>query len=143
MATAADIINRAFSYIGVRASETPLEAAEIQDGLDSLNDLLAAWDATGTLKGGAPVLSTTDTLNIPRYAEGALKYALAAMLAGEYQVALSPAIVASGQMMMNEMVKASMNLKVEYPSTLPLGSGNQTDAEDFGVFFPDNTSDNF
>ncbi len=41
------IVERAFSKIGVKKAEQPLEADEFQDGIDSLNLMLATWRADG------------------------------------------------------------------------------------------------
>lgn len=146
MATAQKIIDRAFSKIGVKAAETPLTAAEISDGLDSLNDLLSAWDATGVLKGVAPVESADTDLEEPRYATGAIKAHLAIILAGEYGVPLSPSLIGEADHFMRYLVTASTNLEdVAFPSTLPKGSGNRND---YGIgydrdFFPENDKRNF
>lgn len=45
--TALDIINQAFSKIGVKAAEQALQAQETQDGLDSLNLMVKAWQGQG------------------------------------------------------------------------------------------------
>jgi hypothetical protein len=84
MTTAQHIINRAYSKVGIKAAETPLQATEVQDGLDVLNDLLAEWDATGILKGVSPVKLASDIVEAPRHADGALKAVLAIRLANEY-----------------------------------------------------------
>ncbi len=41
------VIERSFSLIGVKAQEQPLQAAELQDGIDTLNLLLKSWQAQG------------------------------------------------------------------------------------------------
>ena len=41
------IVERAFSKIGFKKAEQPLEADEFQDGIDSLNLMLATWRADG------------------------------------------------------------------------------------------------
>lgn len=146
MATARKILERAFSKIGVRAAETPLTAAEISDGLDVLNDLISTWDATGTLKGVAPVIDVSADLKEPRYATWALKANVAILLAGEYGIPVSQALAVDASSSKSEMVKASMNLQdLEFPSTLPIGSGNR---DEYGTgydrdFFPENSKRNF
>jgi hypothetical protein len=145
MATASHIIERAFSKIGVRAAETPLEAEEIQNGLDTLNDMLSAWDNDGTLKGVSPVSAAEDEVKAPRYAEGAIKAHLAMRLAGEYRVAITPAMIGDATDLMNSMLSASIDLdNVPLPATLPTGSGN--DDWDYGAereFFPQTSRSNF
>lgn len=41
------VIERAFSKVGVKKAEQPLEADEFQDGIESLNLMLATWRAQG------------------------------------------------------------------------------------------------
>ena len=146
MSLALKIIGRAYSKIGVKASESPLSASELSDGVDVLNDLLASWDATGTLKGVARVYDVSDELSEPRHATWALKANVALSLAGEYGIALSQGMVYDATESVNQMVTAATNLRdVEFPSTLPIGSGNR---DEYGTgydrdFIPENTKRNF
>jgi len=146
MSTAQAIINRAFSKIGVRAAETPLSSAEVDDALDVLNDLLASWDSTGTLTGVAPVSVVGDELLEPRASTWALKANLAVLLAGEYGIPISQSLAQDVTESTRQMIAALGNLQnLEFPSTLPIGSGNR---DEFGTgydrdFFPENTKRNF
>ena len=45
--TARQVINSAFSKIGVKTAEQALEPEEFQDGIDALNLMLKAWQAQG------------------------------------------------------------------------------------------------
>ena len=45
--TAGQIIDKAFSKIGVKTSEQALQAEEFQDGIDALNMMIKAWGARG------------------------------------------------------------------------------------------------
>jgi hypothetical protein len=143
--TALTIIKRAFSKAGIRAAETPLQASETQDGLDALNDLLAEWDAASVLKGVSPVEAVGDIVNAPRYAMGAIKSSLAAKIMGEYNKPMNATLAADISSSYNLMIQASTNLEeLNYPSTLPLGSGNsnafyETELE----FFPETNKTNF
>ena len=47
MTTSADIISGALKHLGIRAAESPLTAAEVQDGLEDLNDMGAEWEEDG------------------------------------------------------------------------------------------------
>lgn len=144
MATAQHIIERAFAKIGVKATETPIEASEMQDGLDCLNDLLSEWDSTGALKGVSPVKLVSDTVEAPRYADGALKSYLAIKLANEYNRSIQPGMLADAQSSYNNMVIAeSDNEKGVFPSTLPMGSGNRDGINYYDDFFPGKSKDNF
>jgi hypothetical protein len=143
MATANDIIARAFSRAGIRASEAALEADEIQDGLTLLNDMLSNWEPIHHL-GFSPVADVADEVRIPRFAEAAVKDALAIELSPEYSRPVSPALAASATLSMKNMMTANINLgDVDMPSTLPLGSGNQCDDGDDSRFFAQKDKANF
>ena len=131
MTTALKIIERAFSKAGVRAAETPLSDSEVADGLDALNVMLESWNATGTLKGVDPVADSGTNLREPGYATWALQSNLAIILAGEYGVEVSPGLGNEAAMTLRDMISASINLQnLEFPSTLPIGSGEGYFSED-------------
>lgn len=146
MSTARKIIERAFSKIGVKAAESPLSPSEIEDGLDSLNDLLNTWNSTGELKGVSPVQDVGTDLQEPDYATMALKSSLAIILAGEYGVAIPQGLPTEATIAMSSMIVASANTSnVEFPPTLPRGSGNQNAVlgSTFTDFFPEKNRRNF
>jgi hypothetical protein len=144
MATASHIITRALTRLGVRASETSLQADEIQDGLDLLNDMLSNWESLYNL-GFSPVQGIADEVRVPRFADAAVIDSLAIMMAPEYSRPISPALASSAQMSLSNMLSASLDLTdVDMPSTLPLGSGNQcNDGYLDDRFFPEKGKVNF
>jgi len=143
MATANDIIARAFARAGIRASEAALEPEEIQDGLDLLNDMLSNWEPVYHL-GFSPVAGVADPVRIPRYANAAVIDALAIVLSPEYHKPVSQGLAASAKLSMDNMLTANINLSdVDMPSTLPLGSGNQCDDGDDSRFFAQKDKANF
>lgn len=145
MATALEIIERAFSIMGEKAEETTLESSEAQDALDTLNDLGLEWEMSGANLGFAAVANLADELRIPRPAESAFKYGLAVRLAPEYGISLSPEHVAIA----NETKRALMRnfkrpLQVAMPDTLPTGSGNDCESDFYtDRFFSQNKNENF
>ena len=70
MATANDIISRAFARAGIRSSESALEPEEVQDGLKLLNDMRSSWEPVYNL-GFSPVDGVADDVRIPRFANAA------------------------------------------------------------------------
>lgn len=146
MTTALHMINRAFSKAGIKAAETPLSPSELEDGLDIMNDMLAQWDAAGTLKGVPLIDDSADHVNCPRYADRAIKGALAILIAGEYNVPVSQAMAVDASDGLAAMIAAGNNWKdIELPDTLPKGSGNKVDYNyyDDDNFFTKNTDLNF
>lgn len=142
MTTALKIITRAFSKAGIRPAETPLTDAEIEDGLDVLNDMLSSWSSTETLTGVEQIEDVNDETLIPRYAEWAVKANLTIMLASEYQIPVTQGMAHDATYSKSEMVKARLNLlEIDYPPTLPIGSGNHVNwATDRDFFTPEESA---
>ena len=145
MATAGSFITRALQKIGVRTSESPIEASEMQDGLDALNDMLISWEMSGLMLGFEPVADKDDEVRVPRFAHAAIKAELAVILGPEYSKPANPVLLAEAQGRKDELMTAVIKIgNVEYPDTLPVGSGNTcsgfvTDRR----FFPANEQENF
>ena len=121
MATASDIAGAALRKLGIRSSETPIEADEMADALETLNDMGEAhsWFQA--------VADSSTELNIQRRAIGPLKSLLAEKLAPEYTAA---SITPNLQNEFNEAWRTiymitNGDLNVAFPNTLPVGSGNQ------------------
>ncbi len=146
MTTALRIIQRAFQKATIKAAETPITAAELDDGLDELNDLINAWNAAGILKGVSPVNDANDDLFEPDYATGALKANLATIICGEYDIDVNRGLAISASTYKELMKAASTDLEdIPFPSTLPVGSGNdnQYGCDYNRDFFPENEDNNF
>lgn len=145
MATAADFVTGGLKFIGVVPAETPIEASEMQDGIEVLNDMLSEWEASGILLGFAPIAQSADVLRVPREAHAAIKSNLGIRLGPLFSRSITPDRVAVANDSFNGMLRAIVKIpRVKYPSTLPIGSGNE--CGDFGVdtrFFPEDTETNF
>ena len=144
MATANDIVTRALTRLGIRASETALQADEIQDGIDLLNDMLSGWEEAGYNLGFSPIQGVSDEVRIPRGANAAVIDSLAIAMAPEYSRPISAALAASAKLSMSNMLSANVFIgDVDMPDTLPLGSGNQCDDGDDRRFFSQKPKENF
>lgn len=144
--TASYIITRALTRLGIRASETSLESDEVQDGLYLLNDMLSSWTEAGYNLGFSPVAGITDEVRIPRGAVAATIDALAIMLAPEYSRPISPALVLAAKLSFDNMLKSIVFIgDVDFPSTLPRGSGNECSPDNYidDTFFPEKDKRNF
>jgi len=145
MVTAIDIITDALEEIGYKAAETPLEADDIRVGLKRLNGMLSEWELAGKGLGVAPVKNPADVLRLPQGLESPVMYNLAGRLTAPMRVPMTSELA-------NNISAASKNLltytaklgKINFPDTIPLGSGNNCDYGDFNdVFFPENEQGNF
>lgn len=143
MTTASKVIERAFSRAGIKTAEVPLEATEIQDGLDLLNDLGSMWEQSLKI-GFQPVELITDIVRMPRFAEMAFKEGLAVRLRIEYRRAPDPVLIASADDAFTQLSAALIDIgDVAYPGTLPIGSGNECPNLTDRRFFDQNKVDNF
>ena len=138
------IIVRSLTRLGIRASETSLQADEVQDGLDLLNDMLSEWERLYHL-GFSPIENITDEVRVPRNANGAIIDHLAIRMAPEYSRPISSALATSARLSLNNLLNANVFIgDVDYPSTLPKGSGNECpDLDDHTRFFPEKDKGNF
>ena len=127
MAKVREVIIDALEDLVVQQDEAPIEASEAQAAIRFLNDMMTMLDAQGVTLGYTVVSSLSDTVTIPAGALMGVKANLAIALAPKYgrQITQELALRAS------EGMKAMLNLaditsnSMEYPSTLPIGSGNQ------------------
>lgn len=142
MTTAADIITDALGELGYQAAETPVEATDMALGLRKLNDMLSEWTESGLIVGN-PVEKPADTVRLQRGTVNGVMMNLAGRLTSPFRKPLTPELVASikaaNQNMLRIIVKP---IDVDYPDTLPMGSGNRCDTDD-DIFYPTNQKPNF
>jgi len=145
MATGADIVNGALRKLGVNPSDSTITGQEMLDGIESLNDMLIEWENSGLVLGFAPIADSADTVRVPRGTENAIKANLAGRMASDYSKQLSAALVAEISASSDNMLRIiSKPVDVEYPDTLPYGSGNQCYNDTiYRRFFPVNDEENF
>jgi hypothetical protein len=144
MATAQYFVDRAMSRANVKTAEINLEASEAQTGLDLLNDMMSAWEVVRPI--GFVAAETLDTaVRIPRFAFGAVVDNLAILIAPEFMKPVSTELAATALGLKTDMRTALVTIKrVQYPSTLPTGSGNQChDSFLDDRFFPADIEKNF
>jgi len=145
MATALDIVEGMFEVIGVIAAETPIEASMGRSALTIINDLGVEWELMGANLGFAPVNDLADEIRIPRGAHAAFKYNGGARLAPIYEVVLSQENVSiANNTLRNMMAIYRKPIESVYPSTLPMGSGEQC-SDDYldSRFYPNVEKENF
>lgn len=145
MATALDFVKRAFTISGIHPDETDIEASESADALDIFNDMLIEWELNRANLGFAPVKDLADEVRIPRGAHKAVKYNLAVLIGIEFDSPVSPDIAAVANQSKSKMMAIYKKpLQVNYPGTLPTGSGEQCDNGYFDDrFYPKVEKENF
>lgn len=113
MATSDQMVSRALRLIGVKGGETPLSATELSDGLASLNSMAAQLEAEGFELGFTTLVTGSDTVTIPDYAEDFFTNQLAARLSPEYETEVPAFLV--------EAIKASRRVVVRKLNSKAVG----------------------
>lgn len=128
MATVAQVANAALKRILVQAADAPLEADEYQDFIFALNNFMLDLDASGITLGYTEVSDLGDEVTVPT---GALRGIIANMaieVAPDYNGTVSPALAnAAAEGMQTMRIIGQTISAASYPSTLPVGSGNEGD----------------
>lgn len=86
--TAQTLVSDAFRWLGVTDGEEALTAAELTQGLGTLNDMMAAFGPRG-IAYAHTTLAATDNVNVPDEQIRNVMFLLAAELAPEYEVELN------------------------------------------------------
>lgn len=126
MATVAQVATAALKRILVQGADAPLEADEYQDFIFALNNFMLALDAEGITLGYTEVSDLGDEVTVPT---GALRGIIANMaieVAPDYNGTISPALANAAAEGMQVMRIIGQTISpASYPSTLPIGSGNE------------------
>ncbi len=145
MTTARQIIDGAAEHIGVKTAEVTLESEDFQVFLDNMNDMLLEWADIGLTPGFSEVFNGDDFIEIDNNARAAVKAALAIRCAVPFEKVITIGLVnlASETMQRLETSTAFIG-DVDYPDTLPLGSGNNgCNIDTDRRFFNSNKPENF
>ena len=145
MASGADIVNGAYSNLGLSPSDSAITGSEMTDAIEIMNDMLIEWENSGIMLGFSPIATPADVISVPRGAETAIKSNLAGRLAPSLSKQISPTLAAVIKASTENLLRMIHKpVDVEYPDSLPSGSGNQAynDTTDRN-FFPLNNTENF
>ena len=129
--TAGDLIKDALSEITVLGAEAPVEATDAQTGIRYMNRMMAAFDADGIDLGYTEVSDFADIVTVAAGAIQGVVTNLASLLWTQYSngemVPASLAIRAKNDR--DTLLNIAFTIgQTEYPSTLPIGSGNEGDS---------------
>jgi len=140
MATAAQVITAALQRILVQGSEADLQPDEFQDAIFAMNNYMLALDAEGVTLGYTLVSNLGDDITIPTGALRGLIANLAIEVSPDYNGTISPGLAAAASQGEQTMRLLGQHVpSMRYPSTLPVGSGNEGGSARFldQHFFPD------
>jgi hypothetical protein len=147
MTTARQIVNGAAEKIGVKTAEIELEADDFQTIFDDMNDMLLEWADIGLTPAFTEVFDGDDVIQVESSARAAIKYALAVRIAPSFSRVITPALAESSRDSMARLEASTAYIgPVDFPDTLPIGSGNECPDYAFirdDRFFPTNKKENF
>lgn len=126
MATVSQVVSSGLKSIIVLGSEASLESEDAQDFIFAMNNFMFDLESKGVRLGWTNVSNLGDTVTIPAGALRGLIANVAVEVAPDYGGVVSPAL----QMRAISGLKAMYQLGVKvipsaFPSTLPIGSGNE------------------
>ena len=145
MTTALEIVNGAAEEIGVKTAEIALEAEDYQIIFNRMNDMLLEWADIGLTPAFNEVFNPSDVVEIDGNARRAVKTNLAVYSAAAFKKVVSPALAEMASVTVARL-QASTDFigDIEFPDTLPIGSGNQCESvETYRRFFTSNKETNF
>lgn len=154
MATVTEIISGSLKLLGVRAAESQVQPVEIQDGMESLNDMMNQLIVDGIDIGFEAVEAVDEEVFVDDGAIGPIKALLAEYIDPEYAptggTRITPALakrIRAAPTILRALVPTRAT---QFPDSLPTGSGNETnyynpDGDSANVFhnrfFPANIDD--
>ena len=125
--TVGKLLERAFSKLAIRTSESALTTKEKDDAIEELNHMMRELEADSIVLGWTPVSATTDEITVPDWAVRMIYLRLAILISPEYGKDPSAAVLADHKSAL-ETVRSQLqdHITVTLPPDLPTGAGNRT-----------------
>ena len=128
MAKASQVTKAILQEILVHGAESELEAVEFQDTVFAMNNYMTAQAANGINLGYTVVSDLGDDITVPAGALQGIISNVAVMIAPQFGAQVDQALIAKAKVGLNAMRKLGITIQpMAYPSTLPVGSGNEGD----------------
>jgi hypothetical protein len=131
------IVTRAFSIAKIKKANIAVEDDEMDDGIDTYNDLITQFSIDGINLGATIVSVKTDETGLPDWSLEMMKTQLALRLADEFDRPVSVVLGQRADRAMRAVLEMVGDDIVSTPATYtPRGSGN-TRYNDGPTFYPD------
>ena len=128
--TAGQMVKDALVEITVQDDEQDVSGTDMAIGLRYLNRMMQLLDADGLKLGYTLVDGPNDPLTVPAGAYEGMMLNLALRLAPQFDVAASNELRMNARDAKRVMYKLGIqNRKMNFPSILPIGSGNEGESE--------------
>lgn len=126
MTTTNDIIASALRKIGQIDGDEPVKPAQFNTAVSALNRMCMRWEAKTISIGWNPIALPADEIGCAIEDEDAVIYNLAVILGAEYDVDVSPTVVALAQSTLNELKNNVFNAEsMEMANDAPASQGSR------------------
>lgn len=137
MTTGLEIVEDAAAFVLVDEGDIGIEPDEAALALRILNDFCAEQFDLGIDFGYRPLASTSDLVTSPSSVNLALKENLGVLAAPLFGAPVAPDLrVSANQRLKNLRANYFGRIKKQYPSELPMGSGNRAATYSASTFYP-------
>ena len=136
MEKASTIIKDILQEVLVQASEQPIQGADSNTVIRYMNRYMASLDAQGVSLGYTKINNPDDPLTVPDGALEGIVFNVAKRILSQYDVVPVPTFIQNARD--SEKVLFRLGVTIEptaYPDTLPMGSGNEWDAQYESPFY--------
>jgi len=129
MATVDQVANSSFNWILERDAVIPVTDAEIDDFVFSMNNYMLGLDAENVTLGYTVVTGRNDEVTVPAGALRGVVANMAVEIAPSYDAIVTPRLDKIAMDSLKQMRILGQTIgDTHYPSTLPIGSGNEYDS---------------
>ncbi len=129
MATAEQVAKSSLDWILVNDAQAPLSVNDINDFIFSMNNYMLALDAEGVTLGYTIIENSGDQVTVPGGTLRGLIANMALERSTAYDATVTPELVEIAKNGLKQMRLVGQSIaETRYPSTLPIGSGNETDS---------------
>lgn len=122
--TGADLVADVLRILSVLSDSEAPSSDQVQQHMDTLNEMMAEWQAMGRELGYTPLASSTDLITVPDWALRGMKYNLALQLSLEYARPTDERIVALASAGMATISKMTSEDPIIDTMDLPQGRRN-------------------
>ena len=137
MATVGQAVRAILQEIVTLGAESDFEASEVDDTIFAMNNFMTELDANGANLGYTVVDSVSDTITIPDGAIMGLIKNVALLMAPQFDAIATGLLISQARKSLKTMTNLGLNLQpAQFPCTLPVGSGNETNDFNFEHFYP-------
>jgi len=136
--TAGEVARDILQELVVQGAEADLVADELSTAIRYMNRYMTMLDATGISMGYTVVTTNQSPITIPAGAILPMIKCVAKQLATQFDIPVSQQMHMDARDGYQALCQIAIEIPNQnYPSTLPIGSGNEWDGHDWRKFYPE------